>query len=121
MTYCVGLRLDRGLVFMSDTRTNSGVDNISVFRKMYHWSRPGERAITLMAAGNLATTQTVVSVLDERTKVPEDRHSNAIHGARKSSDDRPRCPSDPSRRHGRDWGMAANSHHPNTVIAATPM
>ena len=81
MTYCVGLRLDRGLVFMSDTRTNSGVDNISVFRKMYHWSRPGERAITLMAAGNLATTQTVVSVLDERTKVPEDRQPSILEAA----------------------------------------
>jgi putative proteasome-type protease len=41
MTYCVGLKLDRGLVFMSDTRTNAGVDNISVFRKMFIWDRPG--------------------------------------------------------------------------------
>ena len=78
MTYCVGLRLDRGLVFMSDTRTNSGIDNISTFRKMYHWSRPGERVITLMAAGNLATTQSVVSLLDERTKVPEDRQPSIL-------------------------------------------
>ncbi len=73
MTYCVGLRLDHGLVFMSDTRTNSGVDNVSVFRKMSHWHRPGERVITLLSAGNLATTQSVVSMLDERSKVPEDR------------------------------------------------
>jgi putative proteasome-type protease len=42
---------------MSDTRTNSGVDNISVFRKMHHWSVPGERIIAMMTAGNLATTQ----------------------------------------------------------------
>ena len=73
MTYCVGLQLDRGLVFMSDTRTNSGVDNISVYRKMSHWSRPGERVITLLASGNLATTQAVVSLLEERSKAPEDR------------------------------------------------
>ena len=46
MTYCVGMMLDRGLVLMSDTRTNSGVDNISTFRKMFHWSIPGERIIT---------------------------------------------------------------------------
>ena len=64
MTYCVGVLLDRGLVLMSDTRTNSGVDNISVFRKMFHWSNPGERVIALMTAGNLATTQAVVSQLE---------------------------------------------------------
>ncbi len=68
MTYCVGLKLDRGLVFMSDTRTNSGVDNISKFRKMFSWSVPGERSIVLMTAGNLATTQAVVSLIDERIR-----------------------------------------------------
>jgi putative proteasome-type protease len=73
MTYCVGMVLDRGLVLMSDTRTNSGVDNISVFRKMFHWSVPGERIIALLTAGNLATTQAVVSGLEERSKAPEDR------------------------------------------------
>src|SRR6187399_3347531 len=73
MTYCVGMVLDRGLVLMSDTRTNSGVDNISVFRKMFHWSVPGERIIALMTAGNLATTQAVISNLEERGKAPEDR------------------------------------------------
>ena len=40
MTYCVGMLLDKGLVLMSDTRTNSGVDNISIFRKMNSWSVP---------------------------------------------------------------------------------
>jgi len=65
--------LDRGLVFMSDTRTNAGLDNISTFRKMTVWEQPGERVITLMAAGNLATTQAVVSLLDERSKSPENR------------------------------------------------
>lgn len=73
MTYCVGLRLNRGLVFMSDTRTNAGVDNIATFRKMFTWTTPGERVITLMAAGNLATTQAVVSLLEERSKIPSDR------------------------------------------------
>jgi len=73
MTYCVGMMLDRGLVMMSDTRTNSGVDNISVFRKMFYWQVPGERIISVMTAGNLATTQAVISQLEERTKAPEDR------------------------------------------------
>lgn len=78
MTYCVGVRLNRGLVFMSDTRTNAGIDNISTFRKMFSWSRPGERQITLMTSGNLATTQSVVSLLDERTKAPEDRSPSIL-------------------------------------------
>lgn len=78
MTYCVGMVLDRGLVLMSDTRTNSGVDNISVFRKMFHWSVPGDRIISLMTAGNLATTQAVISALEERNKAPEDRQNSLL-------------------------------------------
>ncbi|MBX3598597.1 MAG: proteasome-type protease [Rhizobiaceae bacterium] len=73
MTYCVALRLDSGLVFLSDTRTNAGVDNISTYRKMHVWEQPGDRVIVLMSAGNLATTQAVVSLLDERTKAVADR------------------------------------------------
>lgn len=78
MTYCVGMMLDKGLVLMSDTRTNSGVDNISTFRKMHHWSVPGERIISIMTAGNLATTQSVISQLEERNKAPEDRHNSLL-------------------------------------------
>jgi putative proteasome-type protease len=78
MTYCVGMRLNKGLVFMSDTRTNAGVDDISQVRKMRSWHVPGERVITLMSAGNLATTQAVVSLLDERTKAPEERHPSIL-------------------------------------------
>lgn len=66
--------LDHGLVFMSDTRTNAGLDNISSFKKMKTWNLPGDRVFTLLSAGNLATTQSVVSLLDERTKSPEDRN-----------------------------------------------
>lgn len=73
MTYCVGMKLDNGLVFMSDTRTNAGLDNISTFKKMVSWSVPGERQITIMTAGNLATTQSVISLLEERMKAPEER------------------------------------------------
>jgi len=70
--------LDRGLVFMSDTRTNAGLDNISTFRKMTVWEDPGERCITLMAAGNLATTQAVVSLLDERSKTVQEREPSLM-------------------------------------------
>lgn len=78
MTYCVGMVLDKGLVLMSDTRTNSGVDNISVFRKMFTWSEPGERIISIMTAGNLATTQAVISQIEERTKAPGDRRPSIL-------------------------------------------
>lgn len=78
MTYCVGMVLDKGLVLMSDTRTNSGVDNISVFRKMFRWAVPGQRIITLLTAGNLATTQGVISKLEERTKAPGDRQNSLM-------------------------------------------
>jgi putative proteasome-type protease len=73
MTYCVGLKIDRGLVFMSDTRTNAGIDSISTFRKMHIWEEPGERVVVLMSAGNLATTQSVISILDERAKAISER------------------------------------------------
>lgn len=79
MTYCVGLKIERGLVFMSDTRTNAGVDSISTFRKMYTWEEPGDRLLVLLGAGNLATTQAVVSLLDERSKAPADRSPSILH------------------------------------------
>jgi len=72
------MMLDRGLVLMSDTRTNSGVDNISTFRKMFNWCVPGERIVALMTAGNLATTQAVVSQLEERNKAPAERHNSLL-------------------------------------------
>lgn len=78
MTYCVGMVLDKGLVLMSDTRTNSGVDNVSVFRKMFRWEVPGERIVALMTAGNLATTQAVISKLEERSKTPAERHNSLL-------------------------------------------
>lgn len=78
MTYCVAMRLNHGLVFMSDTRTNAGVDNISIFKKMFTWEVPGERMLTIMTAGNLATTQAVVSLLEERAKAPDEREPSIL-------------------------------------------
>ena len=78
MTYCVGLRLNKGLVFMSDTRTNAGVDNFSTSRKMFNWTLKGERSITIMTAGNLATTQAMISLLEERSVATEDRDPSIL-------------------------------------------
>ena len=73
MSYCVALRLSSGLVFMADTRTNAGVDNVSRYPKIHTWSVQGELQIYLLSAGNLATSQAVISHLQERDKAPDDR------------------------------------------------
>ena len=72
MTYCVGLRLNKGLVFMSDSRTNAGIDDIATVKKMHTWHVEGDRVITIMTAGNLATTQAVISLLNERCAMGKD-------------------------------------------------
>lgn len=65
MTYCVAMAVEEGLVFLSDTRTNAGVDHISTSRKMTVFEDPGERVLVLLVAGNLAITQATLHVLTE--------------------------------------------------------
>ena len=62
MTYAIGMKINNGLLFMSDTRTNAGVDNISTFKKMFAWTNEGHSVVTILAAGNLATTQSLISI-----------------------------------------------------------
>ncbi len=78
MTYCVALLLDEGLVLASDTRTNAGVDQVAIFPKMHHFEVRGERMITLLTAGNLAITQSVVNRLREAVKKDEGDHINNV-------------------------------------------
>ncbi len=63
MTYCLAMRLEAGLIFCSDSRTNAGIDNMSAYSKMHRFSLKGARHFTLLSAGNLATTQAVVKKL----------------------------------------------------------
>jgi putative proteasome-type protease len=75
MTYCVAMRLNAGLVFLSDSRTNAGMDQISTFRKMTVYEKPGERVLVLLSAGNLAITQAVKQLLNnESIEGPEGDH-----------------------------------------------
>jgi putative proteasome-type protease len=67
MTYCVAMRLNAGLVFLSDSRTNAGLDQISTFRKMTIYEREGDRVLVMLSAGNLAITQAVKQVLSSET------------------------------------------------------
>jgi putative proteasome-type protease len=66
MTYCVGIMLDSGLIFASDSRTHAGVDNFARFCKMTVFERAGERVFVLLSSGNLAGTQAVISLLKQR-------------------------------------------------------
>jgi putative proteasome-type protease len=71
MTYCVAMLLDTGLVFLSDSRTSAGVDQISTFRKTTVFQRPGDRVLVVQTAGNLAITQAVTSMLREQIASPD--------------------------------------------------
>ena len=63
MTYCVGIKLDAGLVFLSDSRTNAGLDQINTFRKMMVYEKPGDRFMVMLSAGNLSISQSVREIL----------------------------------------------------------
>lgn len=78
MTYCVGLKLDAGMVLLSDTRTNAGLDNIATYRKMFLFEVPGERVIAILTAGSLSITQTTIARLEEAAEDPEATEANSI-------------------------------------------
>ncbi|MEY3265366.1 MAG: hypothetical protein RL717_2843 [Pseudomonadota bacterium] len=67
MTYCVAMRLNAGLVFLSDSRTNAGVDHIGTFRKMSVFENPGDRMMVLMTAGNLSISQSIRQIVADYT------------------------------------------------------
>lgn len=68
MTYCVAIRVDKGLVCVSDSRTNAGIDRLSTYCKMFTFGREGERAFVVLTAGNLATTQSVIQQIKRDIK-----------------------------------------------------
>ena len=87
MTYCVGIKLNAGLVFLSDSRTNAGVDHISTFRKMIVYERPNDRFMVLLTAGNLSISQSVREILQvEHLKDPEGGDPITIWNARSMFD-----------------------------------
>ncbi|EOQ71387.1 MULTISPECIES: proteasome-type protease [Acinetobacter] len=79
MTYCCALRLEQGLVFISDTRTNAGVDHISVFRKLHTFGVTGERFMALQTAGNLATTQAVIGHLQNALTLQQEPNLYSVN------------------------------------------
>jgi putative proteasome-type protease len=66
VTYCVGVLLDEGIIFASDSRTHAGVDNFAKFCKMTVFERPGDRVIVLLSSGGLAGTQAIINLLKQR-------------------------------------------------------
>lgn len=77
MTYCLALKLDEGIVFLSDTRTSAGVDNISTYRKMHVITPAPDRAFVIQSAGNLATTQEVLDRIDRDLAATDGRETLA--------------------------------------------
>lgn len=71
MTYCIGVKLDEGLIFASDSRTNAGLDNIAKFCKMTVFERKDDRVMVLLSSGNLAGTQAIISMLTQRGNDPD--------------------------------------------------
>ncbi len=78
MTYCVGLLLNDGMVLLSDTRTNAGLDNISTYRKMFFFEEPGERVICILTAGSLSVTQTTLARLKDAIAAPDATEETSI-------------------------------------------
>src|SRR5919106_4650833 len=71
MTYCCGILVRDGLVMMADTRTNAGLDNISTFRKLHIFRKKGDRIMAIASAGNLAVSQSVISIMSEGLENPD--------------------------------------------------
>ncbi|QHJ01116.1 peptidase [Xylophilus rhododendri] len=87
MTYCVAIKLNAGLVFLSDSRTNAGLDQISTFRKMIVYEKPGDRFMTLLSAGNLSISQSVREILQtEQLREFEDAEPITIWNAKSMFD-----------------------------------
>ncbi len=82
MTYCVGLLLKAGIVLLSDTRTNAGLDNIACYRKSFTFEVPGERVVAILTAGSLSVTQTAIARLREMADDPEADEKTSILKAR---------------------------------------
>ena len=78
MTYCCGILVRDGLVMIADTRTNAGLDNIATFRKLNVFERPGDRIVTIATAGNLAISQSVISLITEGLENPETGETETI-------------------------------------------
>ncbi|WP_150046185.1 MULTISPECIES: proteasome-type protease [Methylomonas] len=74
MTYCVALKLNAGMVFASDSRTNAGIDQIACFKKMRSFVEPGDRTIVILSSGNLSITQNATNLLEQHGRHPERRN-----------------------------------------------
>ncbi|MCU1369647.1 MAG: hypothetical protein JWO77_841 [Ilumatobacteraceae bacterium] len=77
MTYCLAMRLDEGLIFLADTRTNAGVDNVGTYRKLHVLHAADDRVFVLQSAGNLATTHEVLDLIERDLTTPGDHTSLA--------------------------------------------
>jgi putative proteasome-type protease len=78
MTYCVAVRLDTGMIFASDSRTNAGVDHVATFTKMRVYERKDDRVIVVLSSGNLAITQGVINIIDRQARAEPEEGQETI-------------------------------------------
>ena len=123
MTYCVGIKLNAGLVFLSDSRTNAGVDHISTFRKMIVYEQPGDRVMVLLSAGNLSISQSVREILqiEELRETHDDGDGSPPTVSSPAAYRRtmPGCSSCPSSATSRRKRCSAAVETPRTTFSAT--
>ena len=86
MTYCVAIKVKEGLVFCGDSRTNSGIDQASLSKKLFVFNSPGQCLYYLLVAGNLATTQAVVDQLNKDIATPDTMNLFAMNSIRDVAD-----------------------------------
>ena len=79
MTYCVGILVGQGLVMIADTGTNAGVDNVAIFKKLHRFEQTGKRTIAIATAGNLAISQSVVSLITDGFENPKTGEMETIY------------------------------------------
>ncbi len=79
MTYCIAISLDKGLVLTSDSRTNAGIDQVSTYSKMFRFNTHADRCITILSAGNLATTQCVIEQINRDLRENSETSLNSTH------------------------------------------
>ena len=119
MTYCVAISVDSGIVFCSDSRTNAGIDQVSTYSKMYTFGNSGERQFVILTAGNLATTQAVISQLRKDIKLQSEPNLMITQTIRDTADYIGSINVEVQRKHKTATNRPRQTHRDNRIPIAT--
>ena len=117
MTYCIAVSVDEGLVLTSDSRTNAGIDNVSIYGKMHVFETSADRKLVLLSAGNLATTQAVVEQMRRDKRENADVNLNTVDYLSEAADYLGRVSVDKQKRHKEDEGQSGFNPTATFIIA----